>query len=371
MKIGLIINPLAGIGGAVGLKGSDGEQIVHEAFERGAKERANPRAKEVFKLIKEDNKNFEQIEILSAPGIMGSDILDELDIKHEIVGKIGEKTSAEDTTRIAKEIIDRGVDLLIFAGGDGTARDIYDAAGSTQACLGIPAGTKMHSSVFAYTPSSAALVVDRFLAGDGYEMVLREVMDLNEEAYRKEIIDTKLYGYLNVPYVINLMQASKNPFSRGENNDIESICQYVVDSMEEDTLYLKGTGSTVLPVMNILGLDGSMLGVDAIYNKEQVGKDIYEKNILDLLDKYDKAKIIITIIGGQGYLFGRGNQQFSPEILRRVGKENIIVIATKTKLKTIDGPLRVDTGDTKLDEELSGYYRIITDYDYYTVKKVQ
>lgn len=372
MRLGLIINPLAGIGGAVGLKGSDGDNIVKIAFERGAVEKANFRAKKVFELIKKDlSDKLKNIEIFSAPGCMGSDMLVELDFKHNIIGSIGSKTSASDTTRIAKEIIDLGVDLLIFAGGDGTARNIYDATGSVQPCIGIPAGTKMHSSVFAYTPESAAIIVERFLLNKGYEMVLREVMDLNEEAYRNEKIDTRLYGYLNVPYVINLMQASKNPFSRGENNDIESICQYVVDNMEDNVLYLKGTGSTVLPIMNLLNLDGSMLGVDAIYNKQQLGKDIYEKNILELLEKYKKAKIIITVIGGQGYLFGRGNQQFSPEILKRIGRDNIIIIATKTKLNSISGSLRVDTGDSDLDKELRGYYRIITDYDYYTVKKVE
>ena len=367
MKIGLIVNPLAGIGGSAGLKGSDGDKIVELALERGAKPKANERAKTVFEILKRDNK---LPEIISAPGVMGGDILKELDIDHREVGSLRDKTSADDTIRIAKEIMEEGVDLLVFAGGDGTARNIYDAIGDKIPALGIPAGTKMHSAVFANKPESAALVIERFLKGEGYELLLQEVMDIDEEAFRNEILSTKLYGYLKVPFVTALVQALKSTRSQGQQSDIESICQYAVDTMEENTLYLVGTGSTLKPIMDIMDLNGSLLGVDAVYNGEQIGKDIDEKEILKLLDKYDKAKIIITVIGGQGYLFGRGNQQFSPEVLRRVGKDNIIVLATKTKLNSVGGPLLVDTGDVELNEELKGYYRVVTDYDFYTLKKV-
>ena len=367
MKIGLIINPLAGVGGSAGLKGSDGDEIVKLALERGAKPKANERAKTVFEILKRDNA---LPEIISAPGVMGSDILDELGVEHQVIDKVGEKTSAEDTTRIAKEILDCGIDLLVFAGGDGTARNIYDAVGDKIPVMGIPAGTKMHSAVFANKPESAALVIKQFMSGEGYELLLQEVMDIDEEAFRKEILDTKLYGYLKVPFVTALMQSLKSSRSRGQQSDIGSICQFAVDTMEDDTLYLVGTGSTLKPIMDILELDGSLLGVDAVYNKKQIGKDIDEKQILELLDEHPKAKIIITVIGGQGYLFGRGNQQFSPDVLRRVGKENIIVLATKTKLNSVNGPLLVDTGDVELNEYLKGYYKIVTDYDFLTAKKV-
>lgn len=367
MKIGLIVNPLAGIGGSAGLKGSDGDEIVKLALERGAKPKANLRAKTVFEILK---RNEEMPEIISAPGIMGSDILDELEIEHEVVGSLGEKTTAEDTTRIAKEIKEKGVDLLVFAGGDGTARNIYDAIGDSLPAIGIPAGTKMHSAVFANKPESAALVIERFMSGEGYELLLQEVMDIDEDAFRKEILDTKLYGYLKVPFVTALVQALKSSRSQGQKSDIEAICKFVVETMEDDTLYLVGTGSTLKPIMDMLELDGSLLGVDAVYNKEQIGKDIDEKQILKLLDEHEKVKLIVTVIGGQGYLFGRGNQQFSPEVLRSVGKENIMVLATKAKLHSVKGPLLVDTGDVELNEELKGYYRVLTDYDFLTLKKV-
>lgn len=367
MKIGLIVNPVAGIGGRAALKGSDGVSIQALALERGAKPMANERAKEVFSILKTRHK---LPEIIAAPNQMGGEMLDELEIAYESIGNIGEKTTSADTIEIAREMLKQKIDLLVFAGGDGTARNIFDAVDDNIPVIGIPAGTKMHSAVFASTPSAAANVLNEMIDGKNVEIMLEEVMDIDEEAFRNEILNVKLYGYLRVPYVKNLMQALKNPTSAGGQIDIESICQYVVDEMEKDTLYFVGTGSTLLPISEILGYKGSLLGVDAVVNGKLIKKDVTEKEILEFMDKYDKTKIIVTVIGGQGYIFGRGNQQFSPAVIKRAGKENIIVIATKNKLNSVKGPLLVDTGDEDINDMLRGYIKVITDYEFFTLKKV-
>lgn len=368
MKIGLIVNPMAGIGGSAALKGSDGEEIQKIALERGAVPKANDRAKEFFSVLKEANK---MPDIVSAPGNMGSDMLKSLDIEHKVVGSVSESTSGEDTTNISKLLLDEGIDLLVFAGGDGTARNIFDGIKDEIPVLGIPAGTKMHSAVFATTPIKAANVLREIIDGREVENLLEEVMDIDEEAFRNEVLNVKLYGYMYVPYVANLMQALKSPSSAGGKADIETICHWAVDNMEEDTLYLVGTGSTLKPIADILEYDGSLLGVDAVYNKKMINKDVSEKEIIELLDKYDKAKIIVTVIGGQGNIFGRGNQQFSPEVIKRVGKDNIIVLATRNKLNSVNGSLKVDTGDEETNNLLRGYIRILVDYDFYSLKKVE
>ena len=368
MKIGLIVNPMAGIGGSAALKGSDGKEIQRLAIERGAKPKANERAKEVFEILKSENSIPE---IVAAPGVMGSDMLNSLGIKHKVVGNIKDETSGEDTTDIAREILKENVDLIVFAGGDGTARNIYDAVKDSLPVVGIPAGTKMHSAVFANTPKSAAFLINRMMNGEKVDKILEEVMDIDEEAFRNEILNVKLYGYMYVPFVANLMQALKSPSTAGGQADIDTICHCTVDNMEENVLYFIGTGSTLKPIANICGYEGSLLGVDAVLNKKLVGKDLSEKEILGLIDKYGKSKIIVTVIGGQGYIFGRGNQQFSPEVIKKVGKENIIVLATRKKLNSIQGPLRVDTGDEDVNNMLRGYVKVLVDYDFYSMKKVE
>lgn len=368
MKIGLIVNPMAGIGGSAALKGSDGKEIQKLAIERGAKPKANERAKEVFEILKSENSIPE---IVAAPGVMGSDMLNSLGIKHKVVGNIKDETSGEDTTDIAREILKENVDLIVFAGGDGTARNIYDAVKDSLPVVGIPAGTKMHSAVFANTPKSAAFLINRMMNGEKVDKILEEVMDIDEEAFRNEILNVKLYGYMYVPFVANLMQALKSPSTAGGQADIDTICHCTVDNMEENVLYFIGTGSTLKPIANICGYECSLLGVDAVLNKKLVGKDLSEKEILGLIDKYGKSKIIVTVIGGQGYIFGRGNQQFSPEVIKKVGKENIIVLATRKKLNSIQGPLRVDTGDEDVNNMLRGYVKVLVDYDFYSMKKVE
>jgi predicted polyphosphate/ATP-dependent NAD kinase len=196
-----------------------------------------------------------------------------------------------------------------------------------------------------------------------------EVMDIDEDLFRQGHVSARLYGYLKVPYERRLVQSSKAA-SSGSSENLASIAESVVDGMDDETYYILGPGSTVRAIGEELMIDKSLLGVDVVLAKQMVGKDLNEQQILALLDD-QKAKIVVTIIGGQGYIFGRGNQQISPKVITQVGKENVIVIATKNKLLSINGSLLVDTGDPECDRALSGYIRVVTGYNEESVWKVE
>ncbi|MFX0141392.1 MAG: ATP-NAD kinase family protein, partial [Candidatus Hodarchaeota archaeon] len=330
-KIGLIVNPIAGMGGSVGLKGTDGD-IYIQALKLGAIPIASSRMKQFFSSLEHREINF-----LVAPGKMGEDIIKTHRYKFEVIGKIGKKTTAEDTIRIAKTMLKKEIELLIFCGGDGTARDIYDAIDMKKPVIAIPSGVKMFSSVFALNPRAAAKLLEAFLI-ENIDTEEREILDINEKSFRQGRLDSKLYGFLKVPKIQNLIQSSKDSSITGisvEENKHE-IALDVVEKMEDDTLYLLGPGTTVKSITDQLQLEKTLLGVDAIYNKKFIGADLNEKAILKLLEKYVKAKIVVTPIGGQGFIFGRGNKQFTALVIKKVGKENTIIISTKEKIKNLE-----------------------------------
>lgn len=358
-KLGLIINPIAGIGGRVGLKGSDGEEIVRRALELGAEPVAPKRAMEALKgLLAVKGR----ISLFTYPHEMGEDEAKEVGFSPTVIGKITPShTTADDTKRAARDLRDLEVDLILFAGGDGTARDIYEAIGDSVPVIGIPAGVKMHSAVFAVDPSAAARIVMGFL---WEELPLREaeVMDIDEEAYRQGRLSAKLYGYLLTPYEPNLIQGVKEAsWVEAEKDRQAAIAKYVVGEMKPDVVYILGPGTTTKAISEELGIqDSTLLGVDLVYNYKLLARDVDERQILRAIEN-KPAVIIVSPIGGQGFIFGRGNQQISAEVIRRVGKDNIWVLATPQKL-ALTPTFRVDTGDTELDRELRGYIRTITGY---------
>jgi predicted polyphosphate/ATP-dependent NAD kinase len=262
------------------------------------------------------------------------------------------------------------VDLILFAGGDGTARDICDAIGQRTTALGIPAGVKIHSGVYAVTPKSAGEVAAMFLEGKLRTTREAEVMDIDEDAFRNGVLTAKLYGYLLVPEEKRFVQSVKSGAARAEAQSLHAIAVDVIAGMNEDDYYIIGPGTTTRAIMERLGLKNTLLGVDIILNKQLVINDATERQLLDHIQG-KRAKIVVTAIGGQGHLFGRGNQQISPSVIRMVGKENIIVIATKEKLISLSArPLLVDTGDEELDQELAGYIRVTTGFRDYVMYKV-
>ena len=360
-RLGLIINPLAGIGGPLALKGSDGESIVRKALDSGAVSRAPQRAVHALEVLK---SLIDKIEILCFDGEMGGDVARGLGFQYEVVGFAKGLTTAADTIRAAQIIQNAGVDLLIFVGGDGTARDIFQALGADFPVLGIPSGVKMHSGVYAVSPQAAGEIIRRLVCGKLVDIGVAEVKDIDEQAFREGVVKAKYYGELLVPREGHFLQQVKSSGREVEALVLQDIAADIVESMDENCLYLIGPGTTTRAIMDELGLPNSLLGVDAILNNQLLGSDLSEKNIIELLTSHSgAAKMIITLIGGQGHIIGRGNQQFSPAIIRRIGLDNIIVIATKTKITELQGrPLMVDSNDPELDKDFSGFRQVITGY---------
>ncbi|NJE42500.1 ATP-NAD kinase family protein [Thermococcus sp. GR6] len=365
MKVGLIINPIAGMGGRVALKGTDG--VVEEAIKRGAR----PVASDLVRLFLRELSHYEEarsIEFLTGPNGLGEDVLREFNfpfevIQHreisprEILGVKIPDTSSEDTRELARRMLGKA-ELIIFAGGDGTARDVHSAVDEEVPILGIPTGVKMYSGVFATSPEDAARVLVEWLRGRA-KLVEREVNDIDENAYRHDEVKARLYGRALVPYVETLVQGSKEATPLDEEEELEAIAEALAEEiLESDGIYFLGAGSTVKRIKEKLGIEGTLLGVDVVQVKdgeaELLVKDATEKDLLEFADR--NPRIVVTVIGGLGFLFGRGNQQFSPEVLRRIPKENIIVVTTPSKIE--NGTIRVYTGDREVDEKLRGYIRV-------------
>jgi len=356
-KLGLIVNPIAGIGGRVGLKGSDGTRIQQRAFELGAAPQSLNRAVRGIERIKPSKGT---LEIVTYPAEMGEDAARKCGFEPTVIGSIKEgQTTAEDTKRAAREMLSLKVSLLLFSGGDGTARDVYDAVGQEMTVLGLPAGVKIYSAVFATNPETAGDLAVLYLQGKcGIQEV--EVIDIDEDALRHGVVSSRLYGYLKVPFERRLIQRSKVPSLSGDAEAMDAIAYEVTDRMEEDYFYIIGPGTTTRAITSKLGLNKTLIGVDVVSKGKLVGVDVNEAQLLKLLRRH-KAKIIVTPIGGQGFLFGRGNQQISPEVIKKVGRENIVVVSTPEKINSLRGrPLLVDTGDRAVDRMLSGYISVIT-----------
>jgi predicted polyphosphate/ATP-dependent NAD kinase len=367
-KLGLIINPIAGMGGTVGLKGTDGEKILLKAIKLGAELVAPARSIETLRALSPVKSAFE---LITYPYEMGEDEAKKCEFSPTVIGSIRSgKTTALDTKRAVKNMMEIGTDLILFVGGDGTARDIYEAVEDKVPVLGIPAGVKIFSAVFSVDPQAAARIAMRFMWD---ELPLREaeVMDVDEKAYRKGKLSSKLYGYMLIPYEPHLVQGVKVPslLTEGERSNQLAIAKYMVEEMEPNVVYVIGPGTTTRKILEVIGGKKTLLGVDLVCNKKLIAKDVNEKQILERI-KGRSAKIIVTPIGGQGFIFGRGNLQISPRVIKGVGKEQIIVVSTKHKLMDLKN-LRVDTRDSNLDAVLRGYIRVITDYREEAVIRVE
>jgi len=359
-KLGLIVNPVAGLGGSVALKGSDGEDTAAKAIALGAEPKSNSRTKAALEVLVPHQSN---ITIYTVNDEMGEQTAKALGFNTQVVYQSNSPTTSDDTEAAARLLQQQGVDLILFAGGDGTARNICHAVEDSVPVLGIPAGCKIHSGVYAITPKAAGRVVEMLVKGELVTLSDADVMDIDEVAFRQGTVKAKRYGEMQVPSEVRYVQAVKNGGKETDELVLADIAAYVVSEMDADTLYVMGSGSTVGAVMEEMGLENTLLGVDLVEDQALVGQDLTAQQLLELTSGRE-TKLVITLIGGQGHIFGRGNQQLSPALIKAIGRDNIIVVATKTKLQALNGrPLICDTGDSELDDELSGYIRVTSGFN--------
>jgi predicted polyphosphate/ATP-dependent NAD kinase len=259
---------------------------------------------------------------------------------------------------------------LLFAGGDGTARNICSVVAAHTTVLGIPAGCKIHSGVYAITPAAAGKVVAQMIKGELVTVQEAQVMDIDESAFRQGTVRAKRFGEMQIPTELRYVQSVKTSGKESEELVLDDLAAFMAAQMEPDVRYVMGSGSTVAAVMAELGLPNTLLGVDVVENGELVASDVTAAELLTLL-KPDATKLLITLIGGQGHIFGRGNQQLSSAVIRAIGRDNILLVATKTKLQQLNGrPLISDSGDAALDHELQGMMKVLCGYNDYVMYRL-
>jgi len=367
LTLGLVVNPFAGVGGPAGLKGSDGADIVAEALARGVQPRATERAQRCLAALEAYRQ---RLTLLTYGGAMGEDLARALGWPVKVVGQASadDRSSASDTQAAVAALQAAEVDLLLFVGGDGTARDVCCALEAVdhvqQPVLGIPSGVKMHSGVFAISPEAAAQVVAQMLSGALVDLCEREVRDIDEGAFRQGVVKSRHYGDMLVPEDSQFVQHCKEGGAAVEELVLVDIAADLRENLEDDVWYLVGAGTTAQALMDDLGLENSLLGIDLVCNEELLAADLSGPELEQRLANHQGAVVgILSITGGQGSLIGRGNQQLTPAVLRRIGRDNIWVVASKEKVAELNGrALLMDSNDTELDRHWQGYVRVITGY---------
>ena len=355
--VGFIVNPIAGLGGPAGLKGSDEPGIRSKT--RGRRRPALERAASALAAVAH---RMASIRLLTAPGDMGERVAADAGWNAEVVGTARRITRAADTRDAATRMVDQGIELLIFVGGDGTAVDLLAAVGDRVPVIGIPAGVKMHSAVFTVSPAVAGRVADLFFSREMPETVSAEVADLDENAVRRGIVSPRLHGTLQVPAAERLMQSPKMRSTSREGAALEDVAEAFKESMDPGVTYVVGPGSTTSALLKRIGLGHTLLGVDVIKGGKVLAADVDDTHLTRLIRESAEVRIVVTPIGGQGFLFGRGNQQIGPTVIARAGRDGLIVVATEAKLASLQGrPLLVDTGRSSVDAWLAswGYIRVL------------
>ena len=357
LKLGLVVNPIAGMGGRVGLKGTDGAGTVALALQYGATPQSGLRARRALLRLAD---RAPRAALTVAGGDLGAAWADGLGLDLTILDMPRATGTPMDTTQAVKAMAD--CDVILFAGGDGTARDVSAATLPHQAILGIPCGVKMHSGVFAVTPDAAgALLADLALTPDRIAWNdLAEVMDIDEEALRQGHIAPVLYGHARVPLLRNRMQAAKGGPRVSSATALAAAAAELVGQMDKDTIYIVGPGTSAGAVILAAGQTPTLLGIDVMLDGVLIARDANAEK-LETLTEDRRVKVILGVTGQQGFLIGRGNQQISPDILTRATRNGLIVLASEDKLRSLAHPmLWIDSGNPELDAALTGFMRVHT-----------
>jgi predicted polyphosphate/ATP-dependent NAD kinase len=359
--LGLIVNPFAGIGGALALKGSDGADIRKKALDGGGQKLAMQKC---YLALSQCTEFANNLSVLTGSGDMGENTARELGFDYQVVHSNEGQTESEDTQLLAAKLLAAKVDLLLFVGGDGTARNVCSVVGMQIPVLGVPAGCKIHSGVYAITPKAAGVVLSKVIKGELVSLQEVEVRDIDEQLFREGKVLSKYYGDMNVPSELAYIQAVKMGGKESDELLLDDISDYVLEIMEEspDTLFVMGSGSTVDAIMQRANMPNTLLGVDIVQNGTVIAKDVTAQQLL-MMTSGVKCKLVATVIGGQGHILGRGNQQLSPPFIKQIGKQNILLVATKAKLKLLgEKGLISDSGDSQVDADMAGPISIITGY---------
>lgn len=360
-KLGLVINPLAGVGGPIGNKGSD--DLDTAALDYSINNRAAQRALRCLRAIGEESA---ELCVYGYRGLMAELVAAEAGISFTSVGspQSDSATSRDDTKHAVSALRAAAVDLIVFVGGDGTARDICAELDLSTPVLGIPAGVKMHSAVYAVSPEAAAEIILALLRGDLVDIAEGEVRDIDEEAFRRGQVKSRYFGELLVPKLGGFLQQLKSGGRESEPMVLQDIADYLSEDMDDETLWLVAPGGTTQGILSAMGLTGSLLGFDAVNAQQILASDLSASDISALLATHNgPVKVLLTVIGGQGHILGRGNQQLTPDIIRHVGRDNFVVVAAKSKITELSGrPFLVDSNSASLDREWEGYIPVITGY---------
>ncbi len=353
MRVGIVVNPDAGLGGKLGFKGSDGR--AKEARKAGAQDRAGPRMAlclDRFAELLNSSLNRAGMSptLLAWDGRMGGDWITN---DYTSLGETPDSTSADDTSSLVSQLIEHDVDVILYAGGDGTTRDIVNTLGEVKIPLiGVPGGVKMHSGCFATTPNAAAEVLFSFVIGDLMSSIT-EVMDLDEEIYLTGQWKVRMYGEALTPASPRFMQGAKQQVERSSEAEIiEGLASHINELIINDPelMVVWGSGGTLRLIGELIGQELTLLGIDIQY-QDKVYNDLNEQELIKILSTHNGNKLLLlSPMGGQGFLIGRGNLQLSPEVLRIIGIESILGVATPGKLTGLSN-VRIDTGEESLDNE--------------------
>ena len=361
-KLGLLVNPYAGIGGALALKGSDSVEIREKALAMGAEKKALDKTRLALEHVVSIK---DQVQLYVASGDMGETLAKEMGFNYSLVYQPEHtQTESQDSEATAQALLAQQVDLILFAGGDGTARNVCHVIGNKVPVLGVPAGCKIHSAVYAITPAAAGRVLKQVINGEIVSVSDAEVMDIDEALFRQGKVNARQFGEMQVPTELRYIQAVKMGGKESDELVLSDIAAHIIEIIEDnpEQLFVMGSGSTVDFIMQELGIKNTLLGVDVIKNNQLIASDVTATELLTLTAQ-QSHKLVLTLIGGQGHVIGRGNQQLSASFLKNLGKDNILLVATKTKINNLSGrALIVDSGDIAVDQQLSGLISIITGY---------